>query len=673
MKDDLRLYRFVSDLLGIIDPTTLPDTLHAAIHAALRRALPAHSVDALVITLHEPVLNLVHFAYYQAPGNLPCPPDRPLSAKGGLSDWVILNRQSRLWTAEDAHNEFPPPLNPVLARYAVPLIADEQVFGAMSIESFTPGFSYTQDSLDFFDQAVRELSRLYRLYERLRTGSFVINNPNAPFMICRIQDGRIIEVNGKAGELLGYAPAELLGMSFRELVTEDQRPLLAERYRRHMQGDTAETHYLSSLLTRGGKALPVEMIISMGDQYNGRPALIVTGIDMTEIQRIQREAREAAEAANLAKSAFLANMSHEIRTPMNAILGMANLLRRDGVTPVQAKRLDKIDAAAEHLLGIVNSVLDISKIEAGRLVLDLAAVSVSVLLANVVSMLSERAQNKNINLKVEMDSFPPRLYGDPTRLQQALLNYAANAIKFSEGGDVVLRAVKQEESADGVMIRFEVEDSGIGIPEDTLAHLFETFQQADNSITRKYGGTGLGLAITRRLAELMGGHAGAQSQPGVGSTFWFTACLAKRTGQEEMHVPKDVDEIERRLRERHAGCRVLLVEDDPVSLEVAQVFLGSTGLSVETAVDGVQAISKAGESTYALVITDMQMPNMDGLETARQLRRLPGYAKTPILAMTAHAFDEDRARCIEAGMDDFVIKPFEPARLLECVLKWLDN
>ena len=477
MRDDLRLYRFVSDLLGIIDPTTLPDSLHAAIHGALRRALPAHGVDALVITLHEPVLNLVHFAYYQAPGNLPCPPDRPLSAKGGLSDWVILNRQSRLWTAEDAHNEFPPPLNPVLARYAVPLIADEQVFGAMSIESFTPGFSYTQDSLDFFDQAVRELSRLYRLYERLRTGSFVINNPNAPFMICRIQDGRIIEVNGKAGELLGYAPAELLGMSFRELVTEDQRPLLAERYRRHMQGDTAETHYLSSLLTRGGKALPVEMIISMGDQYNGRPALIVTGIDMTEIQRIQREAREAAEAANLAKSAFLANMSHEIRTPMNAILGMANLLRRDGVTPVQAKRLDKIDAAAEHLLGIVNSVLDISKIEAGRLVLDLAAVSVSVLLANVVSMLSERAQNKNINLKVEMDSFPPRLYGDPTRLQQALLNYAANAIKFSEGGDVVLRAVKQEESADGVMIRFEVEDSGIGIPEDTLAHLFETFSR----------------------------------------------------------------------------------------------------------------------------------------------------------------------------------------------------
>jgi hypothetical protein len=171
----------------------------------------------------------------------------------------------------------------------------------------------------------------------------------------------------------------------------------------------------------------------------------------------------------------------------------------------------------------------------------------------------------------------------------------------------------------------------------------------------------------------MGGHAGAQSLPGVGSTFWFTAFLAKGAGQDEVPAPMRAAEIEASLRERHAGCRILLVEDDPVSLEVTQAFLASAGFVIETAVDGVQAISKARESAYALVVTDMQMPNMDGLETARQLRKLPGYAKTPILAMTANAFDEDRARCIEAGMDDFVTKPFEPARLLECLLKWLDN
>jgi two-component system sensor histidine kinase/response regulator len=291
----------------------------------------------------------------------------------------------------------------------------------------------------------------------------------------------------------------------------------------------------------------------------------------------------------------------------------------------------------------------------------------------VRAILSERARAKGLELRIETDAFPPGLHGDPTRLQQALLNYATNAVKFTERGTVTVRILKVREEPHSLLTRFEVSDTGIGIEPDARSRLFDYFEQADNSTTRKYGGSGLGLAITRRLAELMGGEVGLESTSGVGSTFWFTACLAKRTGQEEMYAPRGVDEIERRLRERHAGCRVLLVEDDPVSLEVAQVFLGSTGLSVETAVDGVQAISKAGESTYALVITDMQMPNMDGLETARQLRRLPGYAKTPILAMTANAFDEDRARCIEAGMDDFVIKPFEPAGLLECVLKWLDN
>jgi signal transduction histidine kinase len=238
-------------------------------------------------------------------------------------------------------------------------------------------------------------------------------------------------------------------------------------------------------------------------------------------------AKEAAETANIAKSAFLANMSHEIRTPMNGIVGMAHILRREGVTPKQAIRLDTIDASSQHLLGIINNILDISKIEAGKFMLEEAPVAVGSLLSAVSSILVERASSRNIRLLVEMDALPPNLLGDPTRLQQALLNYGSNAVKFTEAGSVTLRTLKQEETDESVKIRFEVQDTGIGIPPHALPRLFSAFEQADNSTTRKYGGTGLGLAITRRLAEMMGGAAGVESNPGLGSTFWFTAVLQK--------------------------------------------------------------------------------------------------------------------------------------------------
>jgi two-component system sensor histidine kinase/response regulator len=381
-------------------------------------------------------------------------------------------------------------------------------------------------------------------------------------------------------------------------------------------------------------------------------------------------AKEAAEAANLAKSSFLANMSHEIRTPMNAILGMATLLRRSDVTLLQAERLGKIDTAAQHLLGIIDSILDLSKIDAGKLVLEEVPISIRGLLANVTSILDGRAQAKGIRLSIESAPLPDNLVGDPTRLQQAIINYATNAIKFTESGSVALRTRVLDDKAETTLVRFEVEDTGIGIPPETLPRLFSTFEQADNSTTRKYGGTGLGLAITRRLAELMGGEAGVESVAGAGSTFWFTARLKKSAEALVERAVADVD-AETILSQQHSGRRILVVDDEPINREVAKMLLEDIGLNVDTAEDGEAAVASAAACAYAAILMDMQMPNMNGLDATRTIRELPGCRETPIIAMTANAFAEDRERCAEAGMNDFLAKPFNPNALFSTLLHWL--
>ncbi len=421
----------------------------------------------------------------------------------------------------------------------------------------------------------------------------------------------------------------------------------------------------------GSTKVLLDTVMSMYDKLANRTVLLAREIQLRkETEEELVLARTQADAANVAKSTFLANMSHEIRTPLNAITGMIYLLRREITDPVQSARFGKMEQSARHLLNVINDILDLSKIEAGKFTIEKRAVSIDSLLANVGAILSDRVREKNIKLTIETGQLPPHLQGDPTRIQQAVLNYANNAVKFTEHGSVTLRAAQVDESEASVLLRFEVRDTGIGIDSASIERLFAPFEQADTSTTRQYGGTGLGLVITKKLAELMGGTAGVESTPGKGSNFWFTARLGQGS-PEPLRDAQPVVDARETLRREYSGTRILLVEDDVFNQEIARLLLQDVGLEIDIAADGLQALDLTADHRYPVILMDMQMPNMNGVDTTRAVRAREHGRDVPIVAMTANAFVEDRQLCLEAGMNDFISKPVAPADLYSTLLHWL--
>jgi two-component system sensor histidine kinase/response regulator len=492
------------------------------------------------------------------------------------------------------------------------------------------------------------------------------------------EEGRYLGCNHAFLALSGRADVgSIIGKRAVDLMPVDQVTPIAGFDRQVMETEGALRSEVWVTYPDGTRAL-IDNVRSPLRDHDGRVmGILAVGRNITQ-RKLQEEelrrARDVAEEATRLKSDFLANMSHEIRTPMNAIIGLSHLALRGEMPARQRDYIQKVHASGQHLLGIINDILDFSKIEAGKLAIEEEEFSLDKLMRQVIALVGDKAAAKGLQLKLDVgDDVPKRLRGDSLRLRQILINYANNAVKYTERGEVGIHVRlrdlgdKGEAGENAVRLHFAVTDTGIGLTGEQVARLFQSFSQADSSTTRRYGGTGLGLAICRKLADLMEGEVGVRSEPGRGSTFWFDVTLKEGEGGSRETQPAPLEPSRGHLR----GSRILLVEDNDINQRVACLLLQDSGAAVEVAENGQVALQMLQARPYDLVLMDMQMPVMDGLTATQELRKLPGCATLPVVAMTANALVQDREKCLAAGMDDFIAKPIEPAALMRALEKWI--
>ena len=510
------------------------------------------------------------------------------------------------------------------------------------------------------------------------------------------EDGTTHYWNQASERLYGYSADEAIGRNLLELIIPiEMREGVRDAMRRMFETTMPIPAGELSLRRKDGSRVDVFSSHAYVHVPGRSPEMFCVDIDITERKQAEAElvqhrhhleelvlsrtaelsqARDDAEAANRAKSIFLANMSHELRTPMNGIMGMTDLVLRRATDPQQIDWLNKSQGAAKHLLSVINDILDISKIESDRLTLEERDFALAEALDDAMHMQNALAQGKGLSLSWHIDpAVPEQLCGDAMRLRQILINFTGNAIKFSERGHIAVRASVAEEDSLSVLLKIEVTDQGVGISPEQQARLFRAFIQADGSMNRKYGGTGLGLIISKRIALLMGGDAGVISEEGRGSTFWVTLRFRRATSDPQAAKSQPTESPRETLARLFPGARVLVAEDEPVNREVLMFLLEDAGLVPDVAINGQEAVEKARGGGYALILMDVQMPVMSGLEATDAIRELPGMANIPILAVTANAFDEDRDACLAAGMDDHIGKPVDPDALCAIVLHWLQK